>query len=112
MTNFTKGQSITMRRTRSGGGPKPKIDKIIWRFITNTDSEIQAIRGGEVDMIYPQPQLQLASLKGQAGLKYDSSKGATFEHLEINTSCQGLRARPRALVPAARSRTRSTVRSS
>jgi ABC-type transport system substrate-binding protein len=39
------------------------------RFITNTPSEIQAIRSGEVDAIYPQPQLALADLRNQSGLR-------------------------------------------
>ena len=90
VTNFTKGQSATIEKNpKWWGTPKPKIDKIIWRFITNTDSEIAAIRGGEVDMIYPQPQLQLAGLKGQSGLTFSSTKGAVFEHLEINTTAKG-----------------------
>jgi peptide/nickel transport system substrate-binding protein len=91
VSNFTKGQSLTLTKNpKWWGATKPKINTVIARFITNTDSEISAIRGGEVDLIYPQPQLQLAGLKGQSGLTFTSSSGAIFEHLEINTGAKGM----------------------
>lgn len=91
VTNYTKGQSVTLTaNTRYWGATKPKIKTIIFRFITNTDSEIQAIRGGEVDMIYPQPQLQLAALKGVSGLTIQSNQGQTLEHIEFNVGATGM----------------------
>jgi peptide/nickel transport system substrate-binding protein len=83
--SYTKGQSIVMVRNSSFFGAKPKLDKITFVFRTNTDTEIQAIRGGEVDAIYPQPQLQLAALRGQSGLRVQSNAGTTLEHIDINT---------------------------
>src|SRR5215210_5942701 len=70
-------------------GKKPAFERLVFRFITNTDSEIQAMRGGEVDAIYPQPQLQLACLKSQSGLKIQTSFGATLEHLDVNAGAKG-----------------------
>ena len=55
--------------------PQGDLDRLIIRFITNTNSEIQAMKSGEVDTIYPQPQLALADLKGQPGLKIQSNAG-------------------------------------
>ena len=89
LTSYTKGQSMTMVRNPKWYGPQPKIDKIVFRFITNTDSEIQAISGGEVDAIYPQPQLQLLDLKGTAGLKRPLSAGTTYEHIDYNGQTKG-----------------------
>ncbi len=82
--SYTKGQSIVMTRNSSFFGKKPSLDKITFVFRTNTDTEIQAIRGGEVDAIYPQPQLQLSQLRGQAGLKVQTNAGTTLEHIDIN----------------------------
>ena len=90
MTNYTKGQSMTFTRNPKWWGPhKPYLDKVVFVFRTNTDSEIQAIRGGEVDAIYPQPQLQLLDLKGTAGLKTDARAGTTLEHLDYNEQTKG-----------------------
>src|SRR6266487_2923962 len=85
LQSYTKGQSIVMVRNSSFFGKKPTLDKITFLFRTNTDTEIQAIRGGEVDAIYPQPQLQLAQLRGQSGLRVQTHAGTTIEHIDINT---------------------------
>lgn len=91
VTGYTKGQSVTLQANdRYWGATKPKIKTMIFRFITNTDSEIQAIRGGEVDVIYPQPQLQLAALKGVSGLTVQSNQGQTLEHIEFNVGATGM----------------------
>src|SRR5207245_223394 len=65
LTKFDRGSGITLEKNKAGWyGSPAKLDSIVWRFVTNTNSEIQAIRGGEVDAIYPQPQLALADLRG------------------------------------------------
>jgi peptide/nickel transport system substrate-binding protein len=89
-SNYTKGQSITLAKNPKWWGPHaPYLDKVIFVFRTNTDTEIQAIRGGEVDVIYPQPQLQLVDLKGQSGLKIESNAGTTLEHVDYNEQLKG-----------------------
>src|SRR6266568_2188060 len=85
LQSYTKGQSIVMVRNSTFWGKRPTLDKITFLFRTNTDTEIQAIRGGEVDAIYPQPQLQLAQLRGQSGLRVQTHAGTTIEHIDINT---------------------------
>lgn len=89
LESYTKGQSMTMVRNPRFYGKRPQIAKIVFRFITNTDSEIQAIKGGEVDAIYPQPQLQLGELRRTGGLKVLSSAGATYEHIDFNAGKKG-----------------------
>jgi peptide/nickel transport system substrate-binding protein len=82
--SYTKGQNLVMVRNTTFFGKRPAVDRITFRFITNTDSEIQAVRGGEVDAIYPQPQLQLAQLRGQSGLRVQTNAGTTLEHIDLN----------------------------
>jgi peptide/nickel transport system substrate-binding protein len=89
LESYTKGQSMTMVRNPTYYGKAPKIGKIVFRFITNTDSEIQAIKGGEVDAIYPQPQLQLGDLRRTSGLKVLSSAGSQYEHIDFNAGKKG-----------------------
>jgi peptide/nickel transport system substrate-binding protein len=90
LTRYDQGSGITLtRNSRGWHGPKAKLDSIVFRFITNTNSEIQAIRSGEVDAIYPQPQLALADLKSQSGLKVVSHFGLQFEHVEIQQGAHG-----------------------
>src|SRR5213083_423165 len=90
LTRFDRGSGITLTRNSRGWfGKKAKLDSIVFRFITNTNSEIQSIRSGEVDAIYPQPQLALADLRSQAGLKVVSHVGLQFEHIEIQQGAKG-----------------------
>ena len=90
LTKFDRGSGITLTRNNRGWhGKKAKLDSIVFRFITNTNSEIQAIRSGEVDAIYPQPQLALADLKNQAGLRVVSHVGLQWEHIEIEQGAKG-----------------------
>jgi peptide/nickel transport system substrate-binding protein len=94
LTKFDRGSGITLRRNPAGWyGKKAKLDSIVFRFITNTNSEIQAVRSGEVDAIYPQPQLALADLRNQSGLKVVTHLGLQWEHIEIE---QGPRGNPLA----------------
>jgi ABC-type transport system substrate-binding protein len=88
IASYTKGQNIVMVRNSTFFGKKPSITRITFKFVTNTDSEIQAVRGGEVDTIYPQPQLQLAQLRGQSGLRIQSNAGSTLEHIDMNTGAK------------------------
>jgi peptide/nickel transport system substrate-binding protein len=90
LTRFDRGSGITLVKNRRGWYGKPaKLDSIVFRFITNTNSEIQAIRSGEVDAIYPQPQLALADLRNQAGLRIQTHVGLQYEHIEIQQGAKG-----------------------
>jgi peptide/nickel transport system substrate-binding protein len=94
LSNYTQGQSITLVPNPKGWPHPPKLSKLVFVFRTNTDSEIQAIRGGEVDAIYPQPQLQLADLRSQPGIAYQTNVGTNFEHLDLNIDPKGSKSNP------------------
>jgi peptide/nickel transport system substrate-binding protein len=90
MTKFDRGCCITLvRNPHAWHGKRAKLGAIVFRFITDTNSEIAAMRAGEVDAIYPQPQLALADVKGLAGLRIQSHLGLQFEHVEIEEGAKG-----------------------
>jgi peptide/nickel transport system substrate-binding protein len=90
LTKFDRGSGITLSKNTHGWYGKPaKLNSIVFRFITNTNSEIQAIRSGEVDAIYPQPQLALADLKNQSGLHIVTHQSLSWEHIEIEEGAHG-----------------------
>ncbi|HZR94286.1 MAG TPA: peptide ABC transporter substrate-binding protein [Gaiellaceae bacterium] len=84
MSNYTKGQGLTLKVNPFWYGKKPGLKEVDFKLITDTNSEIQAMRGGEVDAINPSPQTALSQLINQKGLKYDSKPGFTQEHLDLN----------------------------
>src|SRR5438270_1226917 len=90
LTKFDRGAGITLTKNPKGWhAPAAKLNSIVFRYVTNTNSEIQAIRSGEVDAIYPQPQLALADLKNQSGLKVVTHLGLQWEHIEIQEGAKG-----------------------
>jgi peptide/nickel transport system substrate-binding protein len=90
LTRFDRGSGVTLTRNPRGWfGKRAKLGSIVFRFITNTNSEIQAIRSGEVDAIYPAPQLALAGLRGRSGLRVVSHLGLQWEHIEIQQGAKG-----------------------
>ncbi len=89
MSNYTKGQGLTLKPNPFWYGHKPALKEVDFKLITDTNSEIQAMRGGEVDAINPSPQTALAQLVHQSGLKYSAIPGFTQEHIDINQGGTG-----------------------
>jgi peptide/nickel transport system substrate-binding protein len=90
LTSYDPTGGVTLTRNPKGWyGKKPGLASIHFVYLHNTNSEIQAMRGGEVDAIYPQPQIALADLKNQSGLKIQSNLGTIVEHLEIELGSKG-----------------------
>jgi peptide/nickel transport system substrate-binding protein len=53
---WQKGSQATLIPNPNYWGTKPKLDKIVYKFITDTSAEFQAFKAGETMAIYPQPQ--------------------------------------------------------
>jgi peptide/nickel transport system substrate-binding protein len=91
--SYQRGSQMTwVRNPRFWGGPGNKranLDRIVFRFLTNTNTEIQQMRGGEVDAIYPQPQLALAELRRQSGIRVITNAGTTWEHIDFQFGPKG-----------------------
>ncbi len=49
------GRQVVLKRNENYWGHKPKIKKIVFRFITNFTAAVQALRAGEVDYMRPLP---------------------------------------------------------
>lgn len=64
---WDKGVSITLVPNPGYWGEKPKLDKVIFQFVGDTAATFAAFKAGQVQMIYPQPQLDAVE-QIQAGL--------------------------------------------
>lgn len=89
LTNWTKGQGVTLKANPFWYGTKPGLQEIDWKLLTDTNTEIQAMRGGEVDAIYPSPQAALSQLTNQSGLVYMTNGAYIMEHVDIQQGPQG-----------------------
>jgi len=88
--SWAKGsQLVLVRNPKYKLGHKTYLSSTVFRFLTDSNTEIQQVRGGEVDAIYPQPQLPLAALRQAPGLRVQSSLGSQYEHIDIQLGPKG-----------------------
>jgi len=49
------GRQVVLKRNKNYWGRKPKIEKIVYRFITNDIAALQALQTGDIDYLRPPP---------------------------------------------------------
>jgi peptide/nickel transport system substrate-binding protein len=89
LTNYTKGQGSTLKVNPFWYGKKPGLKEIDFKIITDTNTEVQAMRGGEVDAINPTFGLNLLPLKSTNGVTFNQVPGLFQEHIDIQFGKQG-----------------------
>jgi peptide/nickel transport system substrate-binding protein len=57
IADWQKGVQVVLTPNPNYWGEKPKVQKVIFKFLADTAAEFQAFKSGEVLAIYPQPQL-------------------------------------------------------
>jgi peptide/nickel transport system substrate-binding protein len=83
--NYTPGQSLTLVRNDKYFGPKANLDSIVFRFLPESTTQPAALQNNEVDLIYPQPQLdQVQQVKALPDVSSEINFGLSFEHLDFN----------------------------
>jgi peptide/nickel transport system substrate-binding protein len=89
LSNYTKGQGSTLLVNPFWYGKKPAIKQLVFKIITDTNTEVQAMRGGEVDAINPTFGINLLPLKSTPGVTYNQVPGLFQEHIDIEFGKQG-----------------------
>jgi len=88
---YTPGQDLTLVRNDKYFGQKPSLDSIVFRFLPESTTQPAALQNNEVDMIYPQPQLDMVQqVKALPDVTNQINLGPTFEHLDFNIKNQFL----------------------
>ncbi|MBO9521468.1 MAG: peptide ABC transporter substrate-binding protein [Nocardioidaceae bacterium] len=59
--SWKRGTSVTLVPNPKYWGAKPKLDKVTFQFIADTAAAFQALKSGQVDALYPTPQLDALS---------------------------------------------------
>ena len=82
--SYKPGQSLTLVANENYWKGRPNLDEIVFRFgLEETTSEIQALKGEEVQAIYPQPQLELIPLLENPDFQIETNAGTTWEHIDF-----------------------------
>ena len=88
--SLQKGVQITVRKNpRFRAGPQMKLDRLVFRYILDTNSRFQALKAGEGQVMEPQPQLQIADFMKDSKFKVDRKVGYTYEHIDIQFGPKG-----------------------
>lgn len=88
--SWERGTQLTLVRNPTyAAGPKAKLDRVVFRFIPSTPSLFQALSSGEVDVMAPQPQLQIVDIRKKGRFRVQSGTGYSWEHLDIQFGPKG-----------------------
>jgi peptide/nickel transport system substrate-binding protein len=71
--SWDRGTSATLVPNDKYWGEKPHLDKVTFLFLPDTAAAFQALKGGQVDVLYPSPQLDAIN-QIKAGLQGISSE--------------------------------------
>ena len=91
---YSPGSHLTLVANPTWFGEGPHIDEVTFRFISDVGTLPLALENGEVDVIYPQPQVDLvAQINGINGVESSITFGPTWEHITFNTATVPLEVR-------------------
>jgi peptide/nickel transport system substrate-binding protein len=82
---WDKGSEVRLVPNPAFWGKKPNLDKVVFRFLPDTAAESSAYKTGQVKMIYPQAQIELAELKNAPNTKFDVVTSLAYEALWFNS---------------------------
>lgn len=89
LDSWVKGVSVTLVPNENYWGEKPALKKVTFQFITDTAAAFLALKSGQVQALYPTPQLdamsQIQSGVPNTNINVDTDSG-NLEALWINNS--------------------------
>jgi peptide/nickel transport system substrate-binding protein len=88
--SWQKGVQITVvKNPRYTAGPAMKLDRVVFRYIADTNARFQALKAGEGHVMEPQGQLQIADFLKDSNFKVESRAGFSYEHLDLQFGPKG-----------------------
>ena len=89
-SGWQKGVQITLaKNTAFKAGPAMKLDRVVFRYILDTNARFQALKAGEGQFMEPQPQLQIADFAKDSKFTVKREISQAFEHIDIQFGPKG-----------------------
>src|SRR4051812_42618231 len=66
------------------GAEYPKINRLLFRFVANTTTRINQLKGGEVHLVALVPWDKVRELKGVSSVRMNQVLGNGYEHVTLN----------------------------
>jgi peptide/nickel transport system substrate-binding protein len=88
--SWQKGVQLTVRKNnRFTAGPKMKLDRLVFRYILDTNARFQALKANEGQVMEPQPQLQIADFMRDRAFVVNRKIGFAWEHIDFQFGEKG-----------------------
>lgn len=82
---------LVLARNEAYWGERPKLDRIVFTPIADTDTTVNTFRSGGVDVIFPTTQIGLREkIAAVENSVYQSKPGTSWEHFDMRTDVPGL----------------------
>jgi peptide/nickel transport system substrate-binding protein len=89
LASWNRGSQMTLTRNPAYWGKRSGVNSIVFRFIPDTNTQFQAMRGGEVHIINPQPQQQITDIAKQSNINVQRASQFTWEHVDFQLGAGG-----------------------
>jgi peptide/nickel transport system substrate-binding protein len=88
--SWQKGVQLSVvKNNRFRAGPQMKLDRLVFRYILDTNARFQALKSGEGQVMEPQPQLQIADFQKDSNFAVDRKIGFAWEHIDVQVGPKG-----------------------
>jgi peptide/nickel transport system substrate-binding protein len=87
--SWQKGTQITVVKNPKYTIAPMKLDRVVFRYITDTNARFQAMKAGEGQAMEPQAQLQIADFQKDSNFVVKAVAGYSYEHLDIQFGPKG-----------------------
>jgi ABC-type transport system substrate-binding protein len=89
LQSWQRGQQLTVVRNPNYWGKKALLDRIIYRQVPNTQTQFQALRAGELNVLRPQFQLAIQEIQRDRRFNVQQGPEYTWEHLDFQQGPNG-----------------------
>jgi len=87
--SWQKGTQITVVKNPKYTIAPMKLDRVVFRYIADTNARFQAMKAGEGQAMEPQAQLQIADFQKDKNFVVKAVAGYSYEHLDIQFGPKG-----------------------
>ncbi len=84
VAEWKTGEYILLERVDSYWGGAPKIAKLLFKFLANTNTRINQLKTGEVHVVGTVPWDKYREIAGVPGLTVHRTPGNAYEHVTLN----------------------------
>ncbi len=88
--SWERGQNLILARNDAFWGEPAKLDQVVVKFVPDTGTQVQQLRGGEVDVLYPAAQIGLVDSLADVDAFVEVVDGPTWEHITFNLAVEPL----------------------